>query len=118
MLTPLQAEFVLRSMQMQGRVRPTVAQLEDLRRATDEGIGLAMVMQELRHRRSSLSPGDRESRALWLKYQIDRQLQERPGWCDLMQQVRHPESKLDPVEWQGFYIVRQCSGKSSRSFAC
>lgn len=112
-LGALQSEFLASSLAMQGRLRPRFEQMEEIRKSSVYDEHWRGIQKDLRDtvRRQQLlgGLGAKEPKLL---YQLDQTLEKHPGWKELQQEIRCIDRHqiLQPVDFDGFYIVHPCTG--------
>lgn len=104
----LQKEFLENSMAMHRRLRPQVDRMAEIKKCTSEE-QWRRTLRELRivcQKRNSLKYCVSEPKLL---YQLNEVVASRPGWMDLQAEIRRKATgaiHLDPVEVDGFYVVK------------
>lgn len=111
-LSGLQSEFLQTSLAMQQRVRPQLERMEQIREMGLSDDRWRAIQRDLKGKAKVMKEGDTQPRML---FQIEEVLRRQPGWKELQQQVRDsdPHRVLQPVEFDGFYVVRDTSYKES-----
>lgn len=127
-LSRLQAEFLQSSLAMQQRLRPQLERMAEIRAQGLHNEQWRGILRELRQRRAQ---GEKDSggnghstddnfpsspnSSYRLLYQLEGAVNNRPGWVKLQAEVREAAGtrKLDPVEYDGFYIIKTLPTQSS-----
>lgn len=109
-LTSLQAEFLQSSVAMQMRLRPQLARMEEIRRESERSTWNAIqrdIKEAFKRRQERWEEYDGVfGGGPLLACQIVRRLEERPGWEGLLAEVREGSVVLEPVEVEGFYVIK------------
>lgn len=119
----LQAEFLQSSLAMQRRLRPQLEQMAEIRAQGLHNEQWRCILRELRQCRghtSGAGGGAKDSRVpsgRRLLYQLEEAVHSRPGWMALQAEVREAAGtrKLDPVEYDGFYVIKTLPTQPSLS---
>lgn len=114
-LSALQSEFLASSLTMQTRLRPRLENMEEIRRSSMQDDAWRSIQHDLREAtRQPRSLGWREGEPRLL-YQLERTIEDQPGWRKLQQEVRgtDPHQILQPIDFDGFYIIHPCMGETS-----
>lgn len=103
----LQKEFIQSSLAMQMRLRPQIERMDEIRRRLHD-TAWRTIQAELRQEAHKRENGETMLGAPRLLFQLQEAVTRIPGWSDLQQQVRQvdPKLHLQPVELDGFYIIK------------
>lgn len=110
----LQAELMQSSKAMQLRLRPQLEKMAEAKAKivhNDHWIAMRNDLREAIRRREE--EYQHEPRML---YQIRGVLERTPGWLSLQEEIRHSrrETILQPVQSDGFYVVKVLPGRDGR----
>lgn len=111
----LHAEFLRSSMDMHRRLRP---KLEELAMVKSRRIHSKQWNEMKRDLKKIIKErGENEDQPRML-FQLQRHVERIPGWVDLQQEVRQidPSKLLKPVQYDGFYIVKEFPTKNGVAF--
>lgn len=104
--SPLRKELLERAFQVHERLGPRLVELNLKKEAREEN----EVLQQLKGVFNAPSGNIFKSKSpLRPKYELDRIVQEFPGWLTLQHELRMTKRAeiLKPVEIEGFYIIRE-----------
>lgn len=106
-LSDLQAEFLQSSVAMQMRVRPKLESMHAIRRHVRDQDTWRKVHKDIREALQEGNGSKREDyKGPLLLFQIQQLLEGRPGWKSLLQEVKEPRHSLQPIDFDGFHIVK------------
>lgn len=127
-LSRLQAEFLQSSLAMQQRLRPNLERMAEIRAQGLHNEQWRGILRELRQRRAQSEEDDDSgpsegnvptplNNSYRLLYQLEEAINSRPGWVELQAEVREAAGtrKLDPIEYDGFYIIKALPTQSPLS---
>lgn len=110
-LLGLQAEFLQNSIAMQKRLRPQLERMTEIKNRGLLNNQWRSTLRELRsewtRREEAGEAGQVQPRLL---YQLEQTIQSKPGWKELQKEIKSRQRHLDPVEYEGFYIIKNIPG--------
>lgn len=110
-LSGLQVEFLQSSLAMQMRIRPQLERMQEIRTSCIYNQQWRTVQTELRHTFKTRIDRDARARRPMMLFQLEQAVNSIPGWLEVQREVREtePHKHLDPVEYDGFYVIKSIS---------